>query len=49
MTVTLPRLRPLPPAGRPVVALAVLAIGLLGLGVLLVRDVRSAHDEVRRM
>jgi diguanylate cyclase (GGDEF)-like protein/PAS domain S-box-containing protein len=49
VTVTLPRLRPLPPAGRPVLALAVLAVGLLGLGALLVRDVRSAHDEVRRM
>jgi diguanylate cyclase (GGDEF)-like protein/PAS domain S-box-containing protein len=40
---------PLSPARRPVVALGVLAVGLLGLGALLVRDVRSAHEEARRM
>jgi diguanylate cyclase (GGDEF)-like protein/PAS domain S-box-containing protein len=40
---------PLSPARRPVVALGVLAAGLLGLGAVLVRDVRSAHDEARRM
>jgi diguanylate cyclase (GGDEF)-like protein/PAS domain S-box-containing protein len=37
------------PARRPAVALAVLAAGLFGLGALLVRDVRTSHDEARRM
>jgi diguanylate cyclase (GGDEF)-like protein/PAS domain S-box-containing protein len=39
----------LSPSRRPVLALAVLAVTLLGLGALLVRDVRSAHEEARRM